>query len=82
MTDRKKDPKMVAAGHQASETKGFEAERRAAWLANDTNKGWKPGTTQSMHERPEFTCSVCHTRRRSEQLSDDYEVPTCRDCAS
>ena len=71
---------MVAAGHKASDTKGFDAEQEAAYKANDTRKGWKQGTTRSMHERPEFTCSNCFLVKPTELRSMEHLDPVCRDC--
>jgi hypothetical protein len=71
------DPKMIAAGHKASRTKGFAAEQAAAYKAVDTRGAKAKGQTEREHNPATFTCSVCFRVRPSAQEGAER---VCRDC--
>lgn len=77
---KRKDPKMVAAGRKASQTKGYEVERDAAEKAWDTMKLKAAGQTHRENHPDTFTCSECTCTLPVGRRAPGPE-PLCRDCA-
>jgi hypothetical protein len=78
---KKKDPKMVAAGHKASEIKGPEVEREAAYKAVDTRLRKAKGQTGREHNPATFRCSDCTLVLPVSHRAGSSEPPLCQNCA-